>query len=147
MIENHTFATPKAQAKIARIPAALTEQPMTRDELQCLLGIAKPTIRRYIEHLRAKPRQIHIARWRRTTGQLAAVYAAGERRDARQPRVLTSRERNQEQWRRIKADPDRHDRIKATARVQGAIHRMRGKPQPWFAALVTSTPTTTRTAP
>ncbi len=147
MIENHTFTTPKAQAKIARILAALEQQPMTRDELQCLLGIAKPTMRRYIAFLTTAQRQIHVRRWKRTTGQLAPVYAVGSRKDAPQPRIATRTERNQLEWQRIKADPDRHDRVKAAARVYGRIKRVRQTPQPWFAALLNTRTIERKSAP
>ena len=147
MIDSHTFATQKAAAKIERILSALENQPMTRDELQCLLGVAKPTMRRYIEHLRAEPRRIHIKRWLRTPGQFAPVYALGTRKDAPLPRTMTRTERNQEEWRRIKADPDRHDRVKAAQRVYGRIQRVRQVPQPWFAALLNIRTNERRTAP
>lgn len=147
MIENHTFTTPKAQAKITRILTALEQQPMTRDELQCLLGIAKPTMRRYIAHLTSAPRLIHIRRWKRTTGMPAPVYAIGSRKDAAPPRIATRTERNQLEWQRIKADPDRHARVKAAARVHGRIQRVRQTPQPWFAALLNTRTTQQRTAP
>lgn len=147
MTDGHTFTTPKAAAKIERILAALKQQPMTRDELQCLLGISKPTMRRYIAHLRAEPRRIFVKRWLRTMGLPAPVYALGSRKDAPLPRTPTRTERNQEEWRRIKADPDRHDRVKAAARVYGRISRVRQAPQPWFAALLNIRTTERRTAP
>jgi len=147
MIDNHTFSSPKAQAKIARILAALEQQPMTRDELQCLLGIAKPTMRRYIAHLTTAPRLIHIRRWKRTTGKPAPVYAVGSRKDAAPPRVATRTERNQLEWQRIKADPDRHARVKATARVYARIKRACATPQPWFAALLNTRTIERRNAP
>jgi hypothetical protein len=111
--------------------------PMTRDELQCLLGLSKPAMRRYIDHLRdPENKRIFIAAWRGSTkGRFAPVHALGDKPDAPQPTALTRHERNALQWRRIKADRDRHDRVKASARVYGAINRMRGKPQGIFAAL------------
>lgn len=147
MIDNHTFASPKAQAKIARILAALEQQPMTRDELQCLLGIAKPTMRRYIAHLHAEPRRIFVKRWRPTTGKPAPVYAVGSRKDAAPPRPATRTERNQLEWQRIKADPDRHARVKAAARIYGRIKRVRQTPQPWFAALLNTRTIERKSAP
>lgn len=147
-VENHSFVTKKAQAKIAQVLEAVASTPMTRDELQCLLGISKPTMRRYITHLCAEPRRIYVSAWRRTTGQPAPVYSAGDRCDKKPPRPMTRTERNKEEWRRIKADPERHDRVRAYQRTYGAIQRLRGKPQPWFAALMTSTQQSNRsTAP
>lgn len=131
-----TFTSPKAQAKIDRILVELEKLRMTRDELQCLLGISKPTARRYIERLRAE-QQVYIASWRcGTSGRFAPVYALGNRKDAPEPAGMTRVERNKQEWRRIKANPERHRRVKAVARVNGVVQRARATPQPWFAALV-----------
>lgn len=132
----HTFVTAKAQAKIARVLAELENLPMTRDELQCLLRISKPTARRYIEHLRAEPRRLFIVRWRPTVGLPAPVYAVGNRKDAPMPPAMSREERNAKLWRAIKSDKDRHERVKAASRVFERIRRAKAKPQPWFAALL-----------
>lgn len=131
-----TFDSPKAKAKTARILVELEKLPMTRDELQCLLGVSKACVQRYIVHLRSQPRQLYIARWKQGHGRSAPVYAVGTRRDAPKPAAMTRTERNAKEWKRIKADPDRHARVKAAARVHGTIQRVKAAPQPWFAALV-----------
>jgi hypothetical protein len=135
MAGHHTFATPKSQAKIARILVELKAKPMTRDELQCLLRIAKPTMRRYIDHLRAEPRRLYIARWNPTPGLPAPVYALGDKPDVPPPPPISRSERNAATWRKIKADRDRLDRVRAAARVHKAIQRVRAQPVTWFAAL------------
>jgi hypothetical protein len=136
MVGIHTFSTPKAKAKIDRIVTELEKMPMTRDELQCLLAVAKPTMRRYLTHLRDEPKRIYVKRWRSSgSGRFSPIYAAGNLPDAPEPIGMSRRERNVLQWQRIKADRDRHDRMKAAARVNGAIKRVRAAPQPWFAAL------------
>lgn len=130
-----TFTTPKSAAMIARILAELQKLPMTRDELQCLMGCSKPTMRRYIAHLRADGR-IHIARWRSSTkGRFAPIHAVGKRVDAPMPKPMTRTERNANRWKRVKADRDLHDHVKSAARVCAHIQRARTKPQSWFAAL------------
>lgn len=131
-----TFASSKARARIERILLELAKLPMTGDELQCLLGVSQPTMWRYLNHLRSEPRRVYVSKWTPTVGELAPVYAVGILPDARRPKPITKRKRNQMQWKRLKADRDRHERMKATARVNGAIQRVRGKPQPWFAALM-----------
>lgn len=131
----NTFDKPKSLAKIARIIAELESLPMTRDELQCLLGVSKPTMQRYVEHLRAEKR-IYIAAWRQTSGQPAPVLAVGAQPDARRPKPMSREQRNALEWKRIKRDPDRHDRVKSMARVYAKVQRVKGTPQPWFAALM-----------
>lgn len=131
----NTFDKPKSLAKIARILAELESLPMTRDELQCLLGVSKPTMQRYVEHLRAEKR-IFVAAWRQTSGQPAPVLAAGDRSDAPRPKAMDRQQRNALEWKRIKNDRDRHDRVKSMARVYAKVQRVKGTPQPWFAALM-----------
>lgn len=130
-----TFTAPKSIAMIARILAELTKLPMTRDELQCLMRCSKPTIRRYIAHLRSENR-IHIARWKTSNrGRFAPVHAVGCNTDAKEPVALTKTERNAMRWKLVKADRDRHDRVKSQARVAANIQRVRAKPVTWFGAL------------
>lgn len=136
MVGIHTFTSPKAQAKIERILHALDNLPMTRDELQCLLGVAKPTMRRYLTYLRSEPKRVYIKRWRSSgSGRFSPIYAAGNLPDKPEPVGMSRRERNILQWRRIKADQDRHDRVKAAARVHAKIQRVRMKPNGIFSAL------------
>lgn len=131
-----TYTAPKSVAMIARILAELQKLPMTRDELQCLMGCSKPTMRRYIAHLRNEGR-IHIARWNTSThGRFAPVHAVGSRNDARKPEPMTRPERNAKRWKLVKADRDLHDKVKSAARVCAHIQRARTKQQPWFAALI-----------
>jgi hypothetical protein len=132
----HTFTATKAQAKIKRILDALATLPMTRDELQCLLGVSKPTMRRYLTYLRSEPKRVYIKRWRSSgSGRFSPIYAAGRLPDKPEPVGMSRRERNALQWRRIKADRDRHDRVKAAARVHTKIQRTRKTPNGIFAAL------------
>jgi len=130
-----TFASAKAQGRLARLLAGLKKQDMTRDEAQCLLGLSKASGRRYIAHLRGLE-QIHIVAWRSSDrGRFSPVYALGAGQDVPEPAGMTKYDRNVQEWRRVKADRDRHDRVKAVARVQYRINTVRRKPQPWFAAL------------
>ena len=133
---NFTFETAKAQARLARIVGELAARPMTIGDLERLLGITTMAVRRYLTHLRAAPRRVFIKRWLPTGGLPAPIFAAGSRRDAPKPVTKTRQERNRQDWLRIKADPDRYDRVRAAARVHYRIHRLRGRPQPWFAALL-----------
>lgn len=134
-MSKYTFASRKTQQRIALLLSELTKQPMTRDEVQCLLGICKRSTLAYLAHLGAEPRCIYIKRWAVTGGPLAPVYALGNRPDAVRPPSLSDQERSKLEWQRIRSDRDKYDKAKAAARVRAAIHRMRGKPQPWFAAL------------
>lgn len=133
---NFTFETAKAQARLARIVGELAARPMTISDLERLLGITTMAVRRYLAHLRAAPRRVFIKRWAPTGGLPAPIFAAGSRRDAPKPVTKTRQERNRQDWLRIKADPERYDRVRAAARVHYRIHRLRGRPQPWFAALL-----------
>lgn len=131
-----TFASAKAQANITAIIAGLRTKHQTRDELQCLLGVSKPTMRRYLEHLRTE-RRIFIRAWRSgTRGRFAPVYAPGAGMDMPEPAGMTKHERNAMEWRRVKSCIAKHDRVKSVARVHKTIQRVRSKPQPWFAALM-----------
>lgn len=133
---NFTFETAKAQARLARIVGELAARPMTIGDLERLLGITTMAVRRYLAHLRAAPRRVFIKRWLPTGGLPAPIFAAGSRRDAPKPVTKTRQERNRQDWLRLKADPDRYDRVRAAARVYYRINRLRGRPQPWFAALL-----------
>lgn len=144
---NFTFETPKAQARLARIVGELAVRPMTISDLERLLGITTMAVRRYLAHLRAAPRRVFIKRWLPTGGLPAPIFAAGSRRDAPKPATKTRQERNRQDWLRIRADPDRYDRVRAAARVHYRIHRLRGRPQPWFAALLNIRPAERRTSP
>jgi hypothetical protein len=131
----HTFESPKSQAMIVRIVDELSKHPMTRDELQCLLRVSKATMQRYVVHLRGGHR-IHISEWRSSgLGRFAPVFSVGRSKDAPEPAGPTRSARNAAIWQQIKRDRELHERIKAAARVHGAIRRVRAAPQSWFAAL------------
>lgn len=116
--------------------SAVTAMPQTRDELQCLLGCSKATVRRLLEYLHAEPRCIHVVGWRASGGELTPVWSYGTSPDAPRPRALTKAERNRMHWKAIKRDPFRHQQRKASDRAAKSIRRLRGKRQGWAAALL-----------
>jgi hypothetical protein len=107
---------------------------MTRDEVQCLLGIGKKPTLQYLRHLSEEPKRIYIKRWT----SYAAVYAVGNKADAPKPKPLTPQERAKMEWARIRSDRERYEIAKAAARVRLAISRVRVTPQHWFSALETA---------
>jgi hypothetical protein len=68
-----------------RIKEAL---PATRAELVQKLCMSKRVIQKWVALLR-KEKEIHIGRYRRTTGDFAAVLHLGKGRDAKRPKCLT----------------------------------------------------------
>mgnify|MGYP000318104059 CR=1 FL=1 len=131
-----TFTSPRAQKTIADMLRALGQRRMTREQLEAELHLSKASARRYLAHLQAEPRRVFVARWSRTGGNLAPVYALGSRKDAMRPVSPTRRERNVERWQEIKADPAKHHVVLRTARVAAAIRRTRATPQTWMSALI-----------
>lgn len=126
----------RGQRMLSAILDLLEAKARTREALQDALGMSKPTARRYLELLRAEPRQVYICRWEHTGGNLAPVYAKGNKADRKRPRRPTKYEYYQIRWKRIKADPDKHAQVLHQHRLDAARRRLQSNPNTWLSALI-----------
>lgn len=127
--------TEHGQRMLQAVLDLLEAKPRTREALQVALGVSKPTARRYLELLRTEPRRVFITRWEHTTGNLAPVYAKGDRADRKRPRRPTKYEYYQMRWKRIKADPAKHAQVLHQHRLDAARRRLKSNPNTWLSAL------------
>lgn len=132
----HTFVTNICQARFLEILSLISESPKTRAELCILLNVSKPTMRRYIEHLRFDVRCMYVSRYAPTGGKLAPVYALGRSPDAKKPPEKVSRDYNVARWQRLKKDRNAHKDHLASERVRAKIRQTRKKPNTWLSALL-----------
>lgn len=132
---------PATVRRVGRIIAALTVQPMNFHELAVATSTAESTLTKYIRLIhKAMPqeqRQVHVARWvpYGVYGRFIAVYAAGNRKDARKPAPLTLAQRNARYFKRRQKDEERHEMWLATRRARDWANRAKGKPTTWLSAL------------
>jgi hypothetical protein len=124
------------QRMLQAVLGLLTVKARTREELQVALGVSKPTARRYLELLRTEPRRVFICRWQHTTGNLAPVYAPGNKADKKRPKRPTAYQYYQIRWKRIKADPTKHAQVLHQHRLDAARRRLKANPNTWLSALI-----------
>jgi predicted ArsR family transcriptional regulator len=94
-----------------RIIEALSE-PMDILELAAALCMARSTAQRHLTRMvNAKRRKVRIAGWRPTDGRPLALYKRGSAPNAPSLAKTTA-----EIWEQIKADPVRHEAVKASNR-------------------------------
>lgn len=131
-----TFDTERGQKALAAVLDQLKGRARTREQIQTALGISKATVRRYLAFLMAEQRRVYICRWQHTAGNLAPVYALGDRADRKRPKRPTAYEYYQIRWKRIKTDPDKHAQVLRQHRLAAARQRLKANPNTWFSALV-----------
>lgn len=99
-------------------------------ELSALLGLQSVGgATTYIRDLRSKKR-VYISSWRHGKGPLTPLYRMGCGRDAKRPKKTRA-----DDWKRDKADPERHERIKQKSRIATQLKAAVRKPQNIFSAL------------
>ncbi len=109
----------------------LEAEPTNAHALARALPMSKRWAHEYLKHLHSL-KQIHIARWDKEIGErekrhAIEVWAAGAGEDAPRPPADGSNARYKRAWNAVKADEERHDRLKATRRVRRRIKS--GKPE------------------
>lgn len=109
----------------------LQEDAQTAEQAGIRLNLSTSRARSYISELR-KQRKAYIKRWQHPgkRGDLAPVYALGNKKDAPKPRTTRA-----QQYKKEKSDPDKYDRILAHRRKLYAIQKATSKPQTWLSAL------------
>lgn len=113
------FTTHLAQYKILLILAALDERPKSARELADELHIDRSLVPQYLKHMGAR-----VAAWVRPgTGNLVPYYDMKRCQPAQRPAPLTETQRKRARWKRIKADPVRHARVKALQRANRSNRR------------------------
>lgn len=136
MAGNDTFNTARAERQIARILAALAE-PHTLPQLMAKLHLGRATLYRYLRHLGDdNDRRVRIAKYERTEGCKAPVYALGNAPDAPCPPKDDRKTRRKRERASLLADVERLDRHKAKKRIQKKLAKVRKAPQSWLSALM-----------
>jgi hypothetical protein len=104
-----SFTTDRAQYKIERIKALITEQGLTLEAIAQAVPISKRWARAYIVHLHAAG-QVYITHWTHDEGEsrayLRPVYMAGDKPSAPRPPAFTRCEIGRRKRAKIKADPE-----------------------------------------
>lgn len=109
-----TFNSYLAQYRVLLILAELDEGPKSAAQLADALHMDRSGVTPYLNHMGAR-----IADYDRpATGNLVPLYDMKPLPNVKRPRVQTATERKREQWRRVKADPTRHTRVKALQRIR-----------------------------
>jgi hypothetical protein len=120
-LKEYKFTSQRANILIERILKALEGQHMTRAELCAKLYRSKTSIMHYLLYLRGDkklgwPRRIYIAEWRPSGGHYVPCYALGDQRDKKEPPRLSDKERSAQRMAQLRADPVKHEELKARRR-------------------------------
>lgn len=102
---------PKAQARLDSILAILAEKALTKKELAEALQINSRSTQHYVTYLR-KQQMIYVSHWKRTDHKATQYFKAGNKKDALQPKALTSGERAK-RYRKRMDDEKREFRLAA----------------------------------
>lgn len=105
----------------------------TAEQAGIRLSLSTSRARFYINELRTSSlKQAYIKRWQHPgkRGDLAPVYALGNRPDAPKPRTTRAQRYKQE-----KSDQDKYDHILDQRRTRYALKRASSKPRSWAYAL------------
>lgn len=132
----YTFTSEPARIFIGKVLAALDgKRSRTREELQAELFASKTKMLAYLRFLSGgygQIKRIYICGYRiLDCGLRVSVYALGNKPDAVPPPALTAVQR----WKRLKADPLRHEQRCRNLRTKAATRRAVKRPQHPFSAL------------
>lgn len=114
----------------AEVIAAL---PATIAQIVAKTGASRATAFLWARRLRSESK-IHIASWKRTTGQSSPVYAAGEGKDATKPKRRTQSAYCKRHYKKHRRDLDKELRASAAAARANAAST-RKNPHSWLSAL------------
>lgn len=121
----------KRDAIVAAMPGSITQ-------LRKASGASQPVVDKWVKRLRAEPAdsavKVYLKRWRRTNGQLAAVYDLGNLPDAKKPAAMTQSQYNKRRYKRVKKVKNEARTIRREA-VRNA-KAMAKVPQTWASALL-----------
>lgn len=110
-----TFSSYLAQYRILLLLAAMSEgPPKSARELAEAVDMDKSGVPAYLAHMGAR-----VADWHKPeVGNLVPLYDMQPLPSVKRPKPLTAHQRKAGQWQRIKADPVRHERVKALQRLR-----------------------------
>lgn len=125
--KNMTFATERAQTRLARILELLGTKPQTTAEIALAVHISKRWAYPYVNHLYGK-HQVYVADWRinRQGGDHSPVFAAGDQADVPKPPGRDWLVKAREQRAKINADPEQRDLYLSKKRAAG--RKIKGDP-------------------
>lgn len=124
----------RTKKRLADIQSA-TAIPLSQIELSRAVYMNECSTGEYLRELVASGR-MHIAGWRETApGHRVALYVCGAGRNVSKPRPRSKVMLERARIRRIKADPDAHDRFLSVHRARYAARKAVKTPQSWLSAL------------
>lgn len=134
------FLTEKGMWNVARMLKCLESGGKTRVELSELLFMSRNACYRCIRHLQhSEPKRIYLQNYSHPgkRGNLAPVYAIGNKPDAKHPGRPSRAERRKREMASLKADPERLDLYKSKRSVKNKVYRMKqkGEKPTWMSAL------------
>lgn len=119
--------------------AVLDALPGDTGKLVKTTGACRATVSMWIARLRAEPLEsadhVYVKRWKRTTGELAPVYAIGSFPDAPKPAARTNAEYHKRHYKRTRRPLEIEVRAARRAARDNAS-QMAKIPQSWASALI-----------
>lgn len=122
--------------RLERIRKLLIAGDQSLAEISVGIFIRYESTRPYIDYL-VEHEEAHIVGWVQPSGRgpYMPVLRNGKGRSKPRPEWMLNIEKRRRARKRLKKDPEKYEAHLAAERVRTRIQRLRGKPQPWFAAL------------
>lgn len=110
-----TYESYLAQYRILLLLSEMSEgEPKSARELADAVNMDKSSVPAYLAHMGAR-----VAAWRKpVAGNLVPLYDMQPLPSVKRPKPQSAHQRKAGQWQRIKADPARHERVKALQRLR-----------------------------
>jgi hypothetical protein len=123
MIKRMTFATERAQTRLARIEAVLVGKFLLPAEIALAVHISKRWVYPYLNELHLVQNRIHIGDWRvnHNGGDYSPLYAGGQGEDVPKPAGKDWLTKAREARARVNADPDKRDVYLSRKRARGRV--------------------------
>lgn len=127
--------------RLDRIRKLLLVGDQSLAEISASIFIRYESTRPYIDYL-IECDEAHIVGWVQPSGRgpYMPVLRRGKGKSKPKPEWKSNIEKRRRARQSLKKDRERYEAHLAAERVRSKIQRLRGKPQPWFAALVGARP-------
>lgn len=125
----------RTRRRFQQIEAATSERALSTNELSAACSMNTCSACQYAKRL-TESKRMHIEAWRETSpGHWIALYRWGAGRNKPKPKPRSKAEIERARLKRIRADDDAYDLLRAGYRARYAEAKAKKKPNTWLSAL------------